>query len=369
MQLNGLLAAPGFEQWLEGEPLDPRTCSTRRRASRASRSSRSPTSATPSGCSSCRCCSTRWSAGCAAQTGHDEPARDPLHGRDRRLLPAGGEPAVEGAAADAAQAGARVRPRRACWRRRTRWTSTTRAWRTPAPGSSAGSRPSATRRACSTGSKARRRAPRSRRGGSHALGAGQARVPPAQRARRGPGRVSDSLDAVLPARAAVARADQVARCAPARTAPAGTPGSPSAAAPQPATRAADPRRGPGLQTRPRRSVPSCRPGFRSGSSKPPAEATRYSPVVLGAARVSFSDRALGVDATADLLLLRAGLRRRDSGQLGGGRERLDIRADDLARAPAAPRHGSRRFPRRLRSRRNMRSGRNRSAAGSDRTSG
>ena len=25
MQLNGLLAAPGFEQWLEGEPLDPAT--------------------------------------------------------------------------------------------------------------------------------------------------------------------------------------------------------------------------------------------------------------------------------------------------------------------------------------------------------
>ena len=36
------------------------------------------------------------------------------------------EPAVEAAAADAAQAGARVRPRRACSRRRTRSTSTTR---------------------------------------------------------------------------------------------------------------------------------------------------------------------------------------------------------------------------------------------------
>ena len=35
------------------------------RASRASRSSRSRTSATRSGCSSCRCCSTRWSPGCA----------------------------------------------------------------------------------------------------------------------------------------------------------------------------------------------------------------------------------------------------------------------------------------------------------------
>ena len=39
---------------------------------------------------------------------HHEPARHPLHGRDLRLLPAGGEPAVEAAAAHAAQAGARA---------------------------------------------------------------------------------------------------------------------------------------------------------------------------------------------------------------------------------------------------------------------
>ncbi len=43
---------------------------------------------------------------------HDEPARAPLHGRDLRLLPARRQPAVEAAAADAAQAGARLRPRR-----------------------------------------------------------------------------------------------------------------------------------------------------------------------------------------------------------------------------------------------------------------
>ena len=41
-----------------------------------------------------------------------------------------------------------------CWRRRTRSTWTTRAWRTPARGSSAGCRPSATRRACWMDSKA-----------------------------------------------------------------------------------------------------------------------------------------------------------------------------------------------------------------------
>ncbi len=39
----------------------------------------------------------------------DEPAGTRLHGRDRRVLPAGGQPAIEGAAADAPEAGARVR--------------------------------------------------------------------------------------------------------------------------------------------------------------------------------------------------------------------------------------------------------------------
>ena len=42
--------------------------------------------------------------------GHLEPARHPLHGRDLRLLPRHGQPAVEAADADPAQAGARLRP-------------------------------------------------------------------------------------------------------------------------------------------------------------------------------------------------------------------------------------------------------------------
>ena len=85
--------------------------------------------------------------------GHDEPARDPLHGRDLRLLPAGREPAVEAAAADAAQAGARLRPGRRAGDAEPGRPRLQGARRTPAPGSSAGCRPSATRRACSTGSK------------------------------------------------------------------------------------------------------------------------------------------------------------------------------------------------------------------------
>ena len=65
-----------------------------------------------------------------SQSGTASPARHPLHGRDLRLLPADRESAVEAADAHAAQAGARVRPGRACWRRRTRSISTTRGWRT-----------------------------------------------------------------------------------------------------------------------------------------------------------------------------------------------------------------------------------------------
>ncbi len=38
MRLNNLLAAPGFEAWMQGEPpLNAKACCTRPRASRASR--------------------------------------------------------------------------------------------------------------------------------------------------------------------------------------------------------------------------------------------------------------------------------------------------------------------------------------------
>ena len=75
-------------------------------------------------------------------------------------FPPVGQSALQAAAAHAAQAGARLRRGRACSPRRTRWTSTTRVWPISAPGSSAGCRPSATSRACSTGWRARRLRPR-----------------------------------------------------------------------------------------------------------------------------------------------------------------------------------------------------------------
>ena len=69
MRLNNLLASPGFAHGSKANRSIRRAALHGRRASRASPSSRSPTSATPSACSSCRCCSTRWSPGCATQTG------------------------------------------------------------------------------------------------------------------------------------------------------------------------------------------------------------------------------------------------------------------------------------------------------------
>ena len=66
MPLNNLLAAPGFEAWMEGEPLDIGQPAAHARGQAARRrSSRSRISATPSACSSSRCCSTRCWAGCA----------------------------------------------------------------------------------------------------------------------------------------------------------------------------------------------------------------------------------------------------------------------------------------------------------------
>ena len=184
MQLNGVLAAPGFEVWLEGEPLDPQTlfydadgpaarvglldCPSRRRRAHVLRVAADE----PDGRLD------------APPERHDQPARHPLHGRDPRLLSAGRQPAVEGAAAHAAQAGAGVRPRASCSPRRTPWISTTRAWRIPAPGFSAGCRPNGTRPACSTGSKARAGGLDRARGRSPPLGVEEAHLPDAQRARR-----------------------------------------------------------------------------------------------------------------------------------------------------------------------------------------
>ena len=207
---TAVLAAPGFEQWIEGEPLDPAhllyTADGKPRV--VDLLDRAPWR--------CRADVLRVAAaqpdrrrGCAAQTGTSSLRALLYMDEIAGLLPAGRESAVEAAAADAAQAGARVRRSAWCSRRRIRSTSTTRGCRTSAPGCSAGCRPSATRRACSTGSKARRRAVSIAREVDRLLSALGKRVFLLHNVHENaPVRVPDALDAVVPARSAVARPDQ-----------------------------------------------------------------------------------------------------------------------------------------------------------------
>jgi hypothetical protein len=77
------------------------------------------------------------------------------------------------------------------------------------------------------------------------------------------------------------------------------------------------------------------PGIQEWFIKGAAETATYAPGVLGAARVSFSDRALGVDTTADVYYFAPVTD--DAIQLNwAAAERLDIRANDLSRAPGSP---------------------------------
>ena len=138
---------------------------------------------------------------------NDEPARGHLHGRDHRVLPAGREPAVEGPADDAPQAGARVRPRG-----RARHAESGRP-RLQGPRQHGDVVPRTAADRAGQGAHARRSRGRrgridgSRRDGSPAVGARQARVPAPQRPRQGARRVPDAMDAVVPARPALQRSD------------------------------------------------------------------------------------------------------------------------------------------------------------------
>jgi hypothetical protein len=132
---------------------------------------------------------------------------------------------------------------------------------------------------------------------------------------------------------------------PARTAP---PASAAGATPQP--RSAAPAeaastvssRGSGSSSRAASSDaaisaerPVVPPGIQEWFIKTAEDTVIYSPGVLGAARVSFSDRALGVDSTADVYYFAPVTD--EAIQLDwAAAERLDIRADDLSRTPENP---------------------------------
>ena len=112
MKLNGLLASPSFAAWLTGDPIDidamlrtpDGTPALRDRHDRAPRRRAAPVGHLA------RALEARDVDAPAER--HERPARAALHGRGRGLPPADGEPADEEADHAAAQAGARLRPRR-----------------------------------------------------------------------------------------------------------------------------------------------------------------------------------------------------------------------------------------------------------------
>ena len=195
MQLNNLLASPGFDALAGGRAARRRSaCCTRPRASRgiaifsiahlddAERMFFVTLLLEPDAGLDARASPAR--AACARSSTWTRSSATSRRSRIRR----------RSAAADAAQAGARVRPRRRAGDAEPGGPRLQGARRTPAPGSSAGCRPSATRRACSTGWKApAASAVAFDRGQMEQMlaGARQARVPDAQRPRGRAGRVRD----------------------------------------------------------------------------------------------------------------------------------------------------------------------------------
>ena len=111
LRFNSVLASPGFDVWLDGAPLDVGAMlydaagkpGDRRRVDRAPGRCRAHAG---------RVAGAERAAGVdAAADRHRIAARAALHGRGVRLPAAGRQPAVEAAAADAAEAGARLRRR------------------------------------------------------------------------------------------------------------------------------------------------------------------------------------------------------------------------------------------------------------------
>ena len=138
--------------------------------------------------------------------------------------------------------------------------------------------------------------------------------------------------------------DQIKSLTPAvRTAPAAAGGPPAATPPSRQAAAAAPvAAGSSVSAMAGSSNPATSserpvvpPGIQEWFIKADAEAAAYAPGVLGAARVSFSDRALGVESTADVYYFASVT---DAAiQLDWAEaERLDIRADDLSRTPDSP---------------------------------
>ena len=204
MAVNNLLASPGFAPGWKANRSTSRRCSTRRRASRGWRSSPSPTSSDAERMFFVSLLLDQVLGWMRAQSGTTSLRAllymDEIFGylppRTRR----------EGAAADAAEAGPRVRRRHGAGDAEPGRTSTTRRSRTPGRGSSAApDRARQAARARRSGRRARQTAAFDRGAMEKMSPAGQPRLPAAQRARGRSGRLRVALGDVLPARTAHAQ--------------------------------------------------------------------------------------------------------------------------------------------------------------------
>ena len=294
MSINALIASPGFEVWTQGEPLDVGVvlADAARQAARLDlfdRASRRQ-SADVLRRAAAECGrrvdadADRARRACARWSTWTRSSDSSRRSRIRRR---------KAAAADAAEAG-RAPPASAwCWRRRTRWISTTRDCRTSARGGSAACRPSATRRECSTASKARTtRRVRSRGNRSAAVRPHQPRVPDAQRA-RGWLTLFQSRWALSYLRGPLGR-DEIKKLtagSKASMASAATASTSSSAQSTPPSRLR--RRVEWSGARP--FPPASRSIFRPMRPRPVASPLR--PVIYGAANVRFTEPKLKIDTT------------------------------------------------------------------------
>ena len=175
----------------------------------------------------------------------------------------------------------------------------------------------------------RRRIARSRGRGPDALGARQARVPAARRPRRRADHVPEPLGDVVPARAAVARADSGAD-APRRAGP---------SSPRKHGRRIQPRKNTDehgsrhtAAENASTSAPVLAPGVQQYFLPAAAANPHYTPVALGIARVTFARRQVEDQRDARSRRRRADRRRRGAGGLvaGGDPRHRAIRPRDGA---------------------------------------
>ena len=160
----------------------------------------------------------------------------------------------------------------------------------------------------------------------------QARLPAAQRPRRRAGAVSDALDAVVPARTDGARRDPHADGPAARRNRGGH--AESGLGPARTGRGAADRGLPVAEATARtRAGRSCRPTCRSISRA--ARGESWVPMLVGAARIAYSDTKLGVDETSDVGRLDAAHRWPVAADWEHGRARELRRGRTQARAAAA----------------------------------